>query len=246
MKLDVRGDISQVTQHLSRLARDQVPFATSVAINRTLVFVRKKVQEEARRAFDRPTAWTLSATEIKFTKKHDLTGDIHFREGLTSRGDAIRFLGHQIYGGGRPHKRSEELLQQAGKMPTGWYIVPASRAPLDRYGGFKRSIMQRVLSDVRAQFDALQNRTKRSGRRRKGGLDYFSSWPPNRKTAHLKPGIYARDRGISQAIYPVLLFVPRVSYRKRYRFFETIDGAARFRFPLEFALAMRRAIETAK
>jgi hypothetical protein len=246
VQFDVRGDVSQVTRHLSSLAREQVPFATSLAINRTLLFARKKVQEEAKRVFDRPTRWTLSATEIKFSKKRDLTGDIHLREGTTGRGDAIRFLGHQIYGGRRPFKRSEELLQQAGKMPTGWYIVPASRAPLDRYGGFKRSIMQRVLSDVRAQFDVLTNRTKRSGRRRKGGLDYFSSWPPNRKTAHLKPGIYARDRGISQAIYPVLLFVPSVRYRKRYRFFETIDGAARFRFPLEFALAMRQAIRTAK
>ena len=242
----VTGDVSKITAHLSNLAQRQVPFATSKAINQTLLFARKKVIESAQRDFDRPTPWTLRATRIKFSTKRELIGELFLREGMTGRDDAIRVLGHEIYGGSRPHKRQELLLQRAGKMPTGWYVVPASRAILDRYGNVSRGLMQRIMSDVRAQFDVLRNRTARSGRRRKGGLDYFSSWPPNSKTSHLKPGIYARERGIGQAIYPVLLFVPRVSYRKRYRYFETIDGAARFRFPIEFALAMRHAIATAR
>lgn len=246
LSFDVRGDVSQITQHLTWLETRHVPFATSRAINRTLVFAQKKVVESARHDFDRPTPWTLRATRIKFSTKHELIGKLFLREGMTGRDDAIRTLGHEIYGGSRPHKRQELLLQRAGKMPTNWYMVPTSRAPLDRYGNISRGIMQRIMSDVRAQFDVLRNRTARSGRRRKGGLDYFSSWPPNSKTSHLKPGIYARQKGMGQGIYPVLLFVPRVSYRKRYRYFETIDGAARFRFPIEFALAMRQALATAR
>jgi hypothetical protein len=246
----VRGDVSNITQHLSHLAKEQVPFATVLALTRTAKFAEAKVREEIPRVFDRPTPFTRRSTYVQPATKARRYAMVFIREQEKGRVAPIRYLQPQIYGGQRGRKSFEKRLIEAGRMPPSHYAVAAAAAELDQYGNIKGGQITRMLSDLQAQFDETQNTTARSrarrlrSRRRRASF-YFSTWPPSPKTAHLKPGIYLRTHfGFGTAIKPVLIFVRRVSYKRRLRFFEIADQAARMRFRIEFALALRHAIAT--
>lgn len=249
---DVRGDIRQIERHLSGLARDQVPFATALALTRTAKFAERKIKEEIPRVFDRPTPFTRRATFVQPATKRQLYAMVFIREQEKGRVAPIRYLQPQIYGGTRGRKSFEKRLIEAGKMPPNHYAVTAVAADLDRYGNMKGGQITKMLSDLQAQFDETQNTTARSARRRlrstrRRATFYFSTWPPSPKTQHLRPGIYLRSHfGFGTAIKPVLIFVRRVRYGRRLRFFEIADQTSRMRFPIEFAIAMRRAIATAR
>jgi len=248
----VQGDISEIEKHLSRMGRDQVPFATALALTRTVKFAQKKVVEEIPRVFDRPTRYTQNSTFIEPARKNKLWALLKIKDDPTGGGIVpIKFLKAEIFGGQRARKGFERRLIAAGKMPPNAFAVPTSFVALDAYGNVPRSQLTKIVSDLQAQFDATANSTARSRLRRRRSRTkrptfYFSTWPPSPRTQKLKPGIYIRSEfGFGSSIKPVFLFVSRATYRRRLRFYEIADQAARSRFKIEFALAMRQALATA-
>jgi len=248
----VTGDVSKITAHLSNLAQRQVPFATALALTRTAKFVESKIKEEMPRVFDRPTRYTLNSLYVRTATKNRLWAEVKIKDYAAKSIAPIKWLAPQIYGGTRSRKGFEGLLVRAGRMPAGYYAVPASSMPRDAYGNVSRGQIVKILADLQATRDPLDRATDRSRLRRrrsrtKRAQFYFSTYPVNWRTAHLKPGIYVRTEfGFGSSIRPVMLFVPAVRYRKRLRFYEIADQSARMRFPIEFALAMRHAIATAR
>lgn len=258
----VKGDIGAITQHLTGLARDQVPFATALALTRTAQFVERKEREEIPRIFDRPTRFTQNSTWVRPATKQRLWAEVKIKDESLKAVPPIKWLAPQIYGGTRELKRFEQRLVTAGAMPPGHFAVPASGADFDAFGNMSRGEIVRMLSDLQSHWDPRQNTTARSRQRRRRSRTkrptfYFSTWPVSARTAHLRPGIYKRvgavaglaagiTAGFKTPIKPVLIFVKRVRYRKRFRFFEIADQTARMRFPIEFALAMRQALATAR
>ena len=246
---DVRGDVSQIVEHLTWTSKRHVPYATARALTKSAQFAGQKLGEEIGRVFDRPTSYTLRATYVRPATKSNLTAEVKIKDEAVKSLPPIAWLGAEIYGGSRALKASEKLLQRAGKMPTGMVMVPTRSAPLDAYGNVSRGQMQRILSDVRAQRDPVTNRQKGKGRRKGAALPqaYFSSWPGTERTKHLQPGIWLRTSAFGgSAVRPVFLFVSRARYRVRLQFERVVDGAARMRFPIEFAIAMREALATAR
>jgi hypothetical protein len=253
MFYSVQGDISAIEQHLSKFARDQMPFATALALTRTVQFAQAKIRAELPRIFDRPNKYTLNSLFIEPARKTKLSAAVKIKDDPTSGGVIpIRYLAPEIYGGARSRKGFERRLISAGKMPPNVFAVPASGAELDQYGNIRTSILIQMLSDLQAQFDVTANSTARSLGRRKVRRSrrptfYFSTWPPNRRTQHLRAGVYRRAHfGFGAAIKPVLIFVSHNVYRKRFRFYEMADQISRMRFRIEFALAMRQAVMTAR
>lgn len=258
----VRGDIREIEKHLTGLARDQVPFATALALTRTAQFAQGEIKKEISRVFDRPTRFTLNSTWVRSATKQRLWAEVKIKDESLKAVAPIKWLAPQVYGGTRTLKRFEQRLVTAGAMPPGHFAVPASGADYDSFGNMSRGEIVRMLSDMQAHWDPRQNTTDRSRKRRRRSRTrrptfYFSTYPVNKRTAHLRPGIYKRvgavaglasgiTAGFGTPIKPVLIFVKRVRYRKRLRFFEIADQTARMRFPIEFALAMRQALKTAR
>lgn len=253
MEYSVQGDVAEITQHLTGISQKQVPFATALALTRTAKFVQAKIREEMPRVFDRPTRYTLNSTFVEPARKGKLWAQVKIKDDPTGAGTLpINYLAPGIYGGSRKRKGFERRLISAGKMPPNRYAVPASGADLDAYGNIKPSLLVQILSDLQAQFDPTQNTTARSKQRRlrsrtRRATFFFSTWPPSQKTSHLAPGIYRRTHlGFGTAIKPVLIFVSRNRYRSRLKFFQIADQVARSRFKVEFAMAMRQALATAR
>lgn len=248
IKIHIDPNLAQMKRTMSFMERQQLPFATAMALTKTAKFVEGKIREEMPRVFDRPTRYTLNSLHTKPARKTDLAAEVKVKDESFKAKPPIQWLSPQIYGGGRGHKRFEERLIQAGVMAANEYAVPGSGAQLDGYGNMRSSQIVAILSDVQAHWDKAQNstresRAKRAKRRKRGGL-YFAA----RAGGHLKPGVYERiGFAFGSAIRPVLIFTTkRPTYRKRLRFFEIAEQSGAMRFRLEFARAMRQAMATAR
>jgi len=257
MELKVTGDIRAIEASLSGLAKRQVPFATALSLTRTAQFVQRKMIEEIKRSFDRPKPYTLGSTYVKPATRTNLQAEVKIKDEAFKSAPPIKWLAAEIYGGQRRHKAFEMLLIRAGVMPANMYAIPTRAAGQDAFGNMQASEINLMLSDLRSRRDVLNNSTAASRGRRvrsrtKAAYFYFSTYPANRKTAHLRAGIYKRTQATRMAgpvhvgIKPVLLFTSAAKYRRRLRFYEVADQVARMRWPLEFALAMRRALQTAR
>jgi hypothetical protein len=254
MHYSVRSDFSQVYSMLDDIERKQLPYATARGLTMTIKDANEELVKQMSSRFDRPTPWTLKGTYIKPATKTNLTASVEIKsDKLNAGAAAIDWLAHEIYGGQRILKRFEQLLIRANRMPSGTYLVPAKSMPLDQYGNVSRGEIQRVIADLSAQpFDASANSTKGSRQRRarsrtKRAVFYFSTYPSNQKTSHLKPGIYQRTLlGFGSSVRPAFLFVSKAQYRVRLPFDEIVANKAKERWPIRFEEALAIALATAR
>ncbi|WP_454273323.1 hypothetical protein [Roseovarius sp. MBR-154] len=80
MQIRIDHNIRQVQRGLNDVARRQIPFATSKAINDALREIERNMIKRMRRVLDRPTRFTLRAFAIRRASKRRLTGAIFARD----------------------------------------------------------------------------------------------------------------------------------------------------------------------
>lgn len=241
--LSVKDNIRQFERTLSRVQRKQVPFATSVALNKTAKHVQQVDKRVMARVFDQPRPFTLNSTRIVFSNKQTLRAEVVFREFAGKGVAAGKYLLSQVHGGPRRPKRSELLLRSAGLMQSDEFLVPADGFPLDAFSNVPPGLMNRILSQIKAQRDPTANKSARSGRRRRRrsqGGQFFVA----RRGGALPPGIY--ERFGARAIRAALLFVSQPRYAVRFPMFEINRRVATKRFPREFQLAFAQALRSAR
>lgn len=243
----VTTDFSELTRWAEKLAAEQVPFATAVALTETAKLVRQAEVEEMRRVFDRPTRFTLNSLYLRGATKRNLQAEVWLKD--TGDAASAQYLRPQIYAGSRGQKRFELLLQANGVMPRGWRAVPGKGARMDSAGNMSPAQLVQVLSVLRSHRDHNQNTTDRSRQRAKAAgkqRDYFVSGPNVAAKAgnggRLPYGVYLRAGG---RISTILFFVPAVSYKARFRYFEVAENVIKRELPRQFDIAMRKAMATA-
>lgn len=243
----VTTDFSELTRWAEKLAADQVPFATAVALTETAKLVRQAEVKEMRRVFDRPTRFTLNSLYLRGATKRNLQAEVWLKD--TGDAAAAQYLRPQISGGPRPQKRFERLLQSSGVMPGGWHALPGKGARLDSAGNMSSAQLVQALSVLRSQRDYNQNTTDRSRQRAKAAgkqRDYFVSGPKSAAKAanggRLPFGVYLRG---AKDVSSIFFFVRSVNYKPRFRYFEVAENVIKRELPLQFDLAMRKAMATA-
>lgn len=232
-RVNVKTDIKEVTRYLTRVQKKQIPFAAAKALTKTAQEVKKGLVNEMKQSFDRPTKFTLNSLYVKPAKKRDLVALVKVKDESLKARPPIEWLDPQIKGGGRKHKRSERALISRGIMRRDEYIVPGQRAKKNRFGNMSKGQMQKILSDVHARWDRAQNTTKYKRRHY-----YFAEINGQR-------GIWcgALDGGES---WPILMFVKRPQYRKRFRFYKVANKIQRKRFIPNFRRSLNYALRTAR
>ena len=58
-KLSIKSDLKDLTAHLSRIQRQQIPFASALAITKTAQDVRTDLYQNMLKVFDAPVAYTV-------------------------------------------------------------------------------------------------------------------------------------------------------------------------------------------
>ncbi|AMO36529.1 hypothetical protein [Thauera humireducens] len=162
IRIDVSDNIKEVTKQLDDLARRQVPFATSRAINETAKIVAKEGNAVLASVFDSPLPRTATAVKVfQGATKERLFAVVNVYDGnrgfaaddprATSAGKGSifpnRYLSAQIEGGQRANKRFENALIKAQIMPPGMQAVFAKRSGyLDPFGNLPGAKINQILS----------------------------------------------------------------------------------------------------
>jgi hypothetical protein len=245
--VDVTG-VESLQRDLDRAGK-QLPFALALALTRTAQVGQHEIKSEMRRVFNRPTPYTLRSVYLKPATKRKLESDVWLKDDAYKGLPATKYLGPQVFGGERNHKRFEQLMRAKGYLPPGLFVVPAEGAKLDAYGNLSRGQLQRILAQLQASFDPLQRETptsrKRQSRRKTRGGRYVLGGVGRAK--HLKPGVWERiTTGFGSAIRPVLLFVRRPRYQQRLEFFGVLERVGRDQLPYQLSQAVDLALRTAK
>jgi hypothetical protein len=118
-------NIKALEQSLSRLEREQLPFAVSVALNNTATDVRDSFKRTLQRELDRPTPFTLNGTYIQRARKRRLVAEV----GMKDRQAA--YLEKQLRGGIRVPRRKA-------------LVVPSAQRR-NKYGNMPRNTVKRLL-----------------------------------------------------------------------------------------------------
>jgi len=265
LQINLKTDIGSAISHLDDLGRRQVPFARSLAINRTAQKVREAEQREITRVFDRPTRYTLNSVYMRPGTKASPTAIVWLKDDLRGGAAPSNYLEPQIYGGKRRHKRFEGALRSRGLIPDKAFAVPGAGAVLDAYGNMSVGQIKQILSyfsvaERSSGYNAnstpqtkakLKKGSARTGRR---GIEYFIALPnaPQgsrafMRTKHLAPGIYRKTYfGFGSSIQPVIIYVDNAFYKKRWDFFGVAERVIDREFAQEFASAINYALATAK
>lgn len=164
--ITVSDNLKDVMAGLDDVARRQVPFATSRAINETAKIIAKDGNKLIASVFDRPLARTASAVKVfQGATKDRLSAVVNVYDGqrgfapddpraLSAGKGSIfpnRYLSAQIEGGRRANKRFENALIKAGVMPQGMQAVFAKRSGyLDQYGNLSGARINQILSWFKA------------------------------------------------------------------------------------------------
>lgn len=215
LSISIRFQNSKKLQKaLGKLSGPQARNAYAQALGDTAAEVRKRMQDEMRRSFERPTRWTLNSVNYKVDKDKLSAQIVPSYYGLQGV-DPQQVLQAETYGGPRRAKRSEVLLRGVGILPAGWVTVPGEGARIDANGNMDVGQIKQIISQLRVAGDRSKTKNMADGARgmkaqEKAGGRFFVIPPGGRA----QPGVYQREF-FGRAITPVLIFVRAAEYTPR-------------------------------
>lgn len=240
LSVSIKAD-TLATRRMYQGVQKQLPYATSVALNKTAESAQKEIVAEMPRVFAGPTPYTLRSTFVKRSSKNQapLAAWVGFKGvgivagvGITTqeggRTPSAIYLAPEAYSGKRIHKAFENILIRAGIMNNDEYAVPGREVKLDKYGNIPPGQFRTMLS----QLGLLTSQASRSKAKTK-----FFYRPKFR-------GIFMRLSKDRIAVF--LKFVRQPNYKVRLRFERIVGDVSGIRFPIEFKRALDDAMETAK
>jgi hypothetical protein len=198
--------------------KNQLPFATSVALNNVAFNVRQDLGKQTTKSFVNPTSFTQKAFRYNKATKANLEAQVYAEPNR-------RFFPTQIKGGDRKTKPYEGFLRGLGNggIPSGGRLVPTSTI-LNAAGNPKKNI-----------FGTIANKLSTTDQ---GGV--FIGTPNGGGRA---AGVYRRSRG---QLYAYFIHVNRTQYKPRFPMERVGMATAQRLFPSELNKALDRALRSAR
>lgn len=199
--------------------RDQIPFATALALTTVAKEIQAGMPAELDRALDRPTPFTKSGFYVKAARK----GPGAYAE-IGLKPITAGYLRKQIFGG--------------VYRPEGTRLKLPSEVQLNQYGNIPKGLIRQLIQRAEAGKRLTKTQSKKSGISRAVDLFYGdpgNGWPE---------GIYKRtDNGL----IPIIVFPRRTAtYRKRFDFYGAAQRIARLKGKAAIERSIDRVIETAR
>ena len=248
-RVDIEG-LPQLTGRLSRMQK-QVSFAMVGAINDVTFDVMRAGRKEITRALDRPTPYTVSSWRVldKATR-NSLSATVGFSDyfGNVLGVGPDQKLKQQFIGGPRRRTGTEAMLQSAGMLPAGRFLVPGSGVKLNRYGNISPGELSKIRSQLSLGNDptSFSSGSVRSRRNVSRSGCYFWSYGRGSvfsRSRHLAPGVWLAKGG---TIHPVLLSARAPVYERRIHAREIGEQIVRRDIEAAFTRRFAQAISTAR
>lgn len=238
---------NMLARQFTEIERQNLPFAVMQACNATAFEIRQVWARNASRVFDRPVPMTTKAAQYRKATRAKLFAEVYLRDEAVGGTPPAKYLLPQVEGGQRRKKGFEILLQQRGVMPPGMFAIAGEGAKLDRYGNVSAGQVSKILSQLGARQDSLQNQTeasvKRRGRRKRGG-EFFALQRPH---GRLRPGIYERiGFAFGSALRGIFIFTRAANYRPRYNIFALAQRQWDTLMPYFFNRELAKALQSSR
>lgn len=239
VQISVETNVREALREIGKVERTLRDRIIIEALNKVSLDARDELVDEMERVFDRPTRFTLNSLFIDRANRGRLSADVGIKDFAAKGTPAVKFLAPEVEGGPRRLKRFERALQYAGILPSGMVAIPGRDAPLDRFGNVRGPEINRMLTQLRASPDPLQNETDRSRRRKRRrnrrGIRYFVARRDGR----------AIGIGRRQGDHEVMLFFfgRPPSYRPLLRFDDIVERTVERNFQRQFDKAARRYLD---
>lgn len=253
MQIKVETNFANVRAAMQKAA-SQVPFAASVALNKTADAARRDVVDNMRNVFDRPTPWVLNSLRVKRSTKASLVAEVAFKDKNSVESSRSMIEPH-VFSGKRRFKAMEVRLWKAGYLPDGWNAVPGEAANMDGFGNMSPGQISQLLNVLGTYTEAGYNKAnertvarlaKGNVKKNQYGFVYWVNRVGDPKGRHLQPGVYQRfTTAFGTSLKPVLIFVKRANYKARLPMYDLVNAAAAREFPGEFDKAFEQAMATA-
>ena len=228
IRISVKHDLDKLIAQVGRIGREQIPFATALALTKTAQEVQKALPAALERELDRPTEFTKRGTFMVPARKNTLTAVVGFKD------RQAEYMRYQIEGGARAPKK--KALRLPGEVV------------LNEYGNLPKGTIDRLIAAAKAgKYGAVVRKRLGVGDRRKkaGDLALFYGQPNGHPG--LPVGIWRRMPGNPGTLVPVIVFPKAVAhYRPRFKFREAVERVVRAEFPQQFAAAFDQAMRTAR
>ena len=175
--LSVHSNTKQLTAHLNRIQRKQIPFATAKALTQTAFDVKRTLQNALPRRLDRPTGnpatgkgGIIGSVQVDKATKYNVTARVGFAGlgfGKTAwKESPAKIMRRHIKGGTRyPNKRA--------------IAVPVKQRT-NKYGNLPRNKISTLLANTTKYFSGTPKGMSNAGiyERQKKKLKMLVAWEP--------------------------------------------------------------------
>jgi hypothetical protein len=208
--------------------KDQIPFATALALTRTAQRVKKAEIDWMQSGFEGgATPWTLKSLFLKGAKKNDQKARVWFKDRAAKGSPAGDYLKPQVFGGGRKAKGGEKAIRSRHKLAEGRFLVPGRLTSKDAFGNVR---------GARAAFKKILKGIEGDDTPKKG---FFIGTPAGRSGPS---GVWER-RSKKLRLYAVETGEPK--YQDKFDFFGISDKVVGQYYNNEFKSALAIALKTA-
>lgn len=111
---DITQQIKAINKKLSKLAKKQIPFATSQALNDSAYQANKALKIQAAKKLDRPTKFTINAFQVKRSTKRNLVSTVF----VEAKREYLEWVIHGGAKTGRLALPSSVRLNKFGNIPN--------------------------------------------------------------------------------------------------------------------------------
>lgn len=221
--ISVQHDLHKIKAEMSRVQKEQIPFAASLAINAVARKAQATMPGVLERLLDKPKPFTTkSGFFATYSKKTNLQATVGLKDVQAA------YLAPLLAGGPRKTKPAEQRFM-------GRFFVPAPGVPIDSFGNVTKANLVAILK-------AAADRTEWKGKRIVVFPNGNGRRPAGVYASNKRNGLKTEKRGLTL----LLLFVSRApGYRQRIRLGEEVSKVVRADFGSEFAKAMTRAMGSA-
>ncbi len=265
MDISVKTNINQAVGFLNRFS-DQIPFAAAVALTKTAKQGAESMRSAFKNEFDRPTGYTINSLFSSSANKRSLTAAFGLKDqAMISKSGGntpANTLAHHFTGGQSRMARYELAFRKLGMLGFDEDIVPGyNLAELNQYGNIPVSLIVKLISyfggfgeqgykantssDKRAKLAKITDKNSKGKKKSKyvtiNGVVYFYA----NGSDHLHRGVWAKKGIHGSDIRPILMFVKRANYSKRFDL-TRFSNSAKSNFDVNFKESFAYAVRTAK
>lgn len=191
----IEVDADRLVRRMDVFTKVQMPFMTSLALNRTATDVRDSLRQSMRSTFTYLTPYTQNSVFIRVSSKQKLYTDIGIKEFGSKGNAAAEYLKPQVYGGQVYRTRFQRRLQR--NLGMSGYMLPlhgSEAAQLNPSGRITAGQYTAALYGIKAMEDIR-------GSGRYGKFDYKTLG----SYVYVRPGqtVFNKDRRLAPGIYRV-------------------------------------------